>query len=304
MLIRFIGPLLLISILYYTVEVRSVLATLRNVDLKYFLLSFIGVPIAAVLRGVRWRMLLKEFSINMSLAKCMGVTLIAMIVGCIFPLVGNLVKLYFFKNKTVKLAGPLITIVLEKSLDFLVPCSFFLSFLGVRIIKGDDAYGLLDLCLLIAGGTFCLGVFKAVINFPPLFNLISRNVESRFGGYLYHFRQAHSCINWKIFAISIVDFLLANCLQTYFLALAIRACLGFVETIFISTVKQISMLIPVSYFGVGVREAGFIGAFTQLNYGPDTAVSLGAMVLCFQLVLALLGAIIYVVYPMQKETQE
>ncbi|MFW6160622.1 MAG: lysylphosphatidylglycerol synthase transmembrane domain-containing protein [Acidobacteriota bacterium] len=119
---------------FRSVDWKEVLKYLTSVDIKFFVLIVILVPLHFITRAIRWKVLLKQEKPDVSLYSCFAGNAIGFSVTMIFPgRLGELVKpLYLAQKENIRKGFSVGTVVVERIFDIFT-MSFLLGlFLAAR----------------------------------------------------------------------------------------------------------------------------------------------------------------------------
>lgn len=119
---------------FRSVDWKEVLGYLTDVDLKFFILIILLVPLNLVTRAIRWRYLLKHQKADVKFFHMFAGNAIGFTVTLIFPgRLGELVKPFYLAQKEKMRKGFVLgTVVVERTFDILTNCLLLGLFLVAR----------------------------------------------------------------------------------------------------------------------------------------------------------------------------
>ena len=210
--------------------------------------------------------------------------------------VGTFVKSFYLKRDGHGLMVPLISILAEKYYDYLLPLIF--GGISVFLVWGnlDSDIGL-SLFILIS----CVAFFPARkacrLLSPGLLPKRFKDLEQKKGWNLNeHLLKIHDLLNFKIYVYSISAFGLYF-VSIYFLTKAINLELGFFQVVLIMTITSLITLLPISFLGIGTRDAGLLAVFIFFGHTPEQAIALSMALLLLRIAIVFLGSIFWFLDP-------
>ena len=122
--LRLLGPLIFIIILYFYVDLNELKKIFSVLRWRYFGISLALVPPLILLRSSRWRRILINYDISYSRWQCFKVYFVEMVAVMIVAVVGTFSKAVYLKRDGYGLLRPILTIIIEKYYDYLLPLIF------------------------------------------------------------------------------------------------------------------------------------------------------------------------------------
>ena len=99
----------------------------------------------------------------------------------------------------------------------------------------------------------------------------------------------HDILNFKIYIFSIAAFGLYF-VSIFCLTKGLLLDLSFFQVILIMTITSLITMIPISFLGIGTRDAGLIAVFSFFGHTPDQAVALSMALLLLRIAIVLIGS--------------
>ena len=299
-ILHLIGPLIFLYIIFQ-IDYSALLETIKIVRIPLLSLSFILMVLEIIIKSWRWETILAALSIHIAKIKSVELFWLGVFVGVVTPgRTGELIKVYFLKNKGYDIFRSFFSIILDRIIDIV-----FLLFLGVLIF----------IFYLQAIGTY-LFLFASIFLLLITIILTSINKESRTHQFLNHFIKIVIPFDldnynrftfnkfWRgVSGLKVKDILffiiylligwLLYLLSRYAIALSIGLELSFISIITIFVSVAIVSALPVSIAGLGTREAVIIYFFNISGFSLETALAFSLLVFVIDLVVASLGLIPY-----------
>ena len=302
--IRLIGPALLIIFLWRS-DFSLMLAGLSQVKILPLLLSLaLFLPFVAI-KAWRWNLIMAELGMTPPpLGFSMVLYQIGLFLGGTTPgQSGDFIKAWYLRERGLPLAPSLFSIVLDRLFDFLIMALLALLALVAFIDILPDS-------LRIATVAFAAVVFLAtplLIARGPREWLINRLLPlapGRIRAIIVRWRDQFAALSLR--PAPLVRLLLASAgsatltvLRIYLLFLALQFD-RVPATAIISSTALISILqaLPISFSGIGVRDAVLIAILGYYGYPKELALVLSALFLVLNIEHMLIGFIYSLRYPL------
>jgi uncharacterized protein (TIRG00374 family) len=289
---------------------------LWNLDWSMIYSSFLGLnPVFLLLallmqfpviltKALKWKVLMRPYSIEFPLSSAVKAWLVGYTAGIITPgRMGDLTRAYYLKGR-LPLGKSLTTVIADRVIDVLI--LFFLSVLGIVMFVALFATGLgYGMFIPLISVFFVVFVFLLFILSRkglvvrltrPFYRRIVPERHKKKAGRVFHdfykgldiMRKNKRCVMLSV-CISIFSWIFIF-FQFYVLSLSMN--MG-VSLLFISSIIPVIVLLdalPISFSGVGTRDAALIFFLGFVSLSPETAVSFSLLILAFNyLVLAGFG---------------
>jgi uncharacterized protein (TIRG00374 family) len=313
-LLRLIGPAILLYFLL-TTDINKIIANFHDLNWAPVLLSLALYPIFIAVKAWRWNMLMRELGMQAPpLGYAMILYTIGLFLGGATPgQSGDFIKAWYLRERGQPLAPALFSILLDRLFDFLIMA--LLSLLGLVAFLHIFPPQMQSLVRIAT-----IGFATLIIIVTPL--LMARRPRDWMMNrvLLLAPRRARPAIGrWRdqftgldLRPALMAELLLATLgsatstmvrLWLLFYALNINIPL----LAMVSSMALISILqaLPISFSGVGVRDAILIAVLANFNYSRDVALSLSALFLLINLEHIIVGFLISLRYPLgQAPTPE
>ena len=103
-------------------------------------------------------------------------------------------------------------------------------------------------------------------------------------------------LNFKIYSYSILAFGLYF-MSIYFLTKGLNLELSFFQVVLIMTITSLITLIPISFLGIGTRDAGLVAVFAFFGQSPEQAVALSMALLLLRIAIVFMGSVFWFIDP-------
>jgi uncharacterized protein (TIRG00374 family) len=280
LLIRLVGPALLVFVLWRLEGAGAVLAALRPEDAAPIVAAMLLNALNYYFKVLRWDVLLAARGYTYSRLRAWTSFLSSGYVGLMTPgRVGDLLRTQYLRHD---LGMPYADGIALLAVDRLCDLYVLLAFAAVGIVFfGAALTG--DLALVTWLGVAATALGPLLLFMPGLLRraaaVIYRKMPGepdiadfdRFLAGLKHQRVHHivRAVFWTVLAFGI------NYLQGYMLAQALHIELAVLDVVCLLAVSSLLGLLPVSVSGLGVRELFFSLAFPLLGYSAEAGVIYG-----------------------------
>ncbi len=291
-ILQFLGPAILIYILFQ-IDFESLIKQIGLLKWHFLILVIITMILHIITRSLRWQTVLNSLGINISKIQCINLHWLGLFVGVITPgRLGELVKVYFLKNKGFDGFRSFFNIVVDRVIDILTLLSFgvliflfFLKDIGIYVI----CFGIIVLFVMIL--IFLLIGQKSFLNrFLPkdfkeynrfTFNKLIKGIKG------LRIKEIFSFLIYFILAWSF------HFTARYFVALSLGLDLSFIDVSVASILMAIVVILPISVAGLGTREAVAIYVFSLFGLNKEIALIFSLLVFSMDLIVLVPGLIPY-----------
>ncbi len=294
--LRLIGPLIFIILFYVYIDATVLIKVLLASKWSFFILSLALVPPLLFLRSIRWQIILLKYDISYTGWQCFKMYFVEMVAIMVVATVGTFAKAVYLKRDGHGLLLPLLSILAEKYYDYLLPLIFgAISVFLVWIKLGSDI-GLILFILLT-----CLAFIparKACLLLSPRFfpRRLKELLRKKGWNLNEHLIKIHDMLGFKIYVYSMMAFSLYF-ISIYFLTKGLNLELSFFQVVLIMTITSLITLIPISFLGIGTRDAGLLAVFNFFGHTPEQAVALSMALLLLRIAIVFMGSIFWFIDP-------
>jgi len=111
-----------------------------------------------------------------------------------------------------------------------------------------------------------------------------------------HISKIHDNLNFRTYLYSVGAFGLYF-ISIYYLTKGLNLDLLFFQVVLILTITTLIAFIPISFLGIGTRDAGLLVVFKWFAYTAEQAVALSLALLLLRIAIVLMGSIFWVIDP-------
>lgn len=295
-LLRIIGPVIFLLLIYFYVDPDQLKQIILRLKFHFFVLSVILIPALVLIRSLRWKKILEKIEVHYSMWKCFRIYFVGLVTMMVVPTIGTFIKAIYPKQDGHGLINPVLSIIFDKFFDYLLPVVFGLTSAVLIILNIQPNLSMVVLLL-----SACIVFFpakKAVVLFS------TRMVPARFKKLFANkgwnlkekFVEMERALDWKIYILSLSGYI-AYYLAVYFLCQSLSIGLNFSEVVIIETVTAIIAFIPISLFGIGIKDVGLVAAFKIFGHTPEEAIALSLTLLLLRIIVVLMGSIFWFMDP-------
>ena len=300
---RWVGPLLLIWLVWRFADLHTLAATLARARAWPLLIAVALDAVVIHAKLWRWRSLLRSAGVSLSVSRAYMAFLPSLYLGLATPgRVGDALRIQYLKrDHAVGYADGLAVSIIDRLCDVYV----LLAFVALGIVH------LARTASIPFAQTTWLAV--AAVAIAPAFLFVRRVAEpaaqwlyGRFSkgqiheGLSVFFDALRSQIGWNLVGPALLTVLafLTNYLQAWLVANALGIDLSFTDVSALVAISSLLSLLPISISGVGVRESFFALVFPAFGLAATLGIAFGLGFFAVVYVPTLvLGFIAWLVWP-------
>ena len=295
-LLRIIGPIIFLLLIYFYVDPAQLKQIILRLKFHFFVLSVILIPALVFIRSLRWKKILKKIEVHYSTWKCFRIYFVGLVTMMVVPTIGTFIKAIYPKQDGHGLINPVLSIIFDKFFDYLLPAVFGLTSAVLIMLKIQSNLSLVVLLL-----SACIVFFpakKAIVFFSTRMvpNRFKKLLENKGWDLKEKVAEMERALDWKIYILSLAGYIVYY-LTVYFLCQSLSIGLNFSEVVLIESVTSVIAFIPVSLFGIGIKDVGLVAAFKIFGHTPEEAIALSLTFLLLRIVVVLMGSIFWFMDP-------
>lgn len=291
----------ILTYLFRTISLEQVVIVLTSASPGLVLAGLMVMFIVHYLTSVQMAVVLRAQSIDLGTLQVFVINLITGFYGLFLPgyLAGGAIRWYFFSMPGGKRAQAAAAIIVNRLLEIVMLCLVGICFwlidheadvaaealqlmatLGVVLSAAylaSFSRGPHTLARRLLRGQWCPRLIESKVN--KVLDALGRYQGK---GIIWHMRLLALCLLRNLIGIAAL----------YVLAAAIDLNVSFWALGWIRSVIRIVLMIPVSFAGLGVREASFVYLLAPLGVASPQALALSLLVFARALLFALVGALL------------
>ena len=262
----------------FKVGLAESLKAIKALNPIHALSSILILFLAYLLKGLRWRIIMRAYNIDLSIFKSFKLFCIGLFLGFITPArLGDFGRLYYIKKEMKDWKKGLSGLVMDRIFDMVS-----LGLLGIIAIFYYQLN--FDLLSNIKTSEYSLYFFlliAAIILLLILFrNKISQKTSSILNVFNDHKLSILDCI--KAFLMTTIAMVITYCIFNY-IAWAMSIEVNHLGLFLGCILLGIISLLPISILGLGVREVSLIIIFQLHGLAPSSAVGLSLVIFIIHL---------------------
>jgi len=291
----------LIFFLYRRIEFSELRSVLCNVNLLLMIPVFLLLFFNTFISSVKWHILLGADAIQIPLRGLIGSYLVGSFFNVFLPsnIGGDAYRIFDVSRRSLKPVNTFVSVFVDRLSGFcaLAVMGFVFPAAGCLMLPNNKVLILpVMVFALITMIIVALYQQKLLLTMMHLFRLDRitrvRDFTGQFLGSVAAYKQKKNVIA-KIMGVSFVfQFTVILCI--YLLASAIGLDIPF--ALFCVFVPMILLMeaMPVSIYGLGLRDAGYVFFFSQIGRPVEEALSMSLLYVTVTLVYASFGGIVFV----------
>lgn len=319
-----IPPVILVYI-FMKIDINSFIISIKNIELKYYLLGLIFFPLIMIIGGFRWYYLKKRLvdsAIPFSFS--MNNYWIGLSIGFLAPgsIGWDVYRIIAATRKYGKLIRNTFVAVIEK-LSGLTVCSMIIivSFPFLDISSNEVINRIMVFSYVVFFGlvvfTMVAGIFSSRFQFiTKIANRVQRslldrlkNTRFRFSQYLKEENGEEQEVKYNLkkvipgLPVILVSALAIQLVSSYAIFIFLKALnfdLPYYIPMFLSPVMFFIFILPISFGTLGIREGAFIFFYGIFGMDQEAALLLSFLSLSGRLLNVVIGAIILQVSSVKK----
>ncbi|MCL2937250.1 MAG: lysylphosphatidylglycerol synthase transmembrane domain-containing protein [Trichodesmium sp. St15_bin1_1] len=288
-LISLIISLLILIVIYRKIDFTGLIKVFQNSHHIWMIISVSMIIPLTILTAWRLQQLMpkkgKKSSSYLNFGEANQLILGASVLNMILPSkMGDIVKAYFMKQRgNLKGTLSLSIVIFEKACDLvslLIWCVFGLIVYPEKdllfwIMTTGVTSGLIICLLLLSSRKFARIFFHIARKFTP--KKISSKIDDlenswiEMHKYFWHDKQQLTKI-----AVTSIFIWFGHLSQIWFFTLALNASAPFIQSLALSSLAILAGLLPLTFAGVGTRDAAFI-MFYQPYFSQEVGAALGLL---------------------------
>lgn len=304
--VRLIGPLLLIYILART-DVRGIAQVLRDIDLWPLLLSLALMPVFIGVKSWRWNMLIRDLGMQ---PPTFGFSFALYCIGLFYAGAtpgqsGDFLKAWYLRDRGLPLAPTLFSILLDRLFDFTIMAPLaLLSLVAFHNLVPQSVQTLAIIAAVVFILATPLMMARGVRNWG--INLLLPVMPAKLRALLEKWRDQFDVLNLR--PGPMLNLMLASLgsatstmVRIWLLFLALRLNVPILAVVGSTALIALLQVLPISFSGVGVRDAVLVAVLANYGYSSAQAIALSALFLLINIEHIIVGFLVSLRYPLGEK---
>ncbi|MBN2331318.1 MAG: flippase-like domain-containing protein [Candidatus Aenigmarchaeota archaeon] len=288
-LLPFLGILLFLLIVI-NLDIVKMLDLISRIRADYVVISLALLVPVLLLRGEKWRLIIKSYGIEYGLISSTKAWISGFFVGIVTPgRIGDLSRAYYLKkDKGVTIGKSLTTVVVERIIDvvtlFVLACAGLVLIASSYIEAGEMLLYVSVLFMAFIAVVFMMarkGFARSVMR-PLYVRFMPVKYRTLIGRVFNDFYSGMGQISRYRMATAFLTVLVAwsiMILQYQFMAMALGLDLTYLFLLAIVPILALLDIIPVTFSGIGTRDAALIFFLSLVSVSAESAVSYSLLIL-------------------------
>lgn len=301
----------LLAYLLYQADLSSVLEAVQNADWLLLFVPFIMFFVGFCIAAFRWRLFLRLGGSSPPILTLMRISIMALFFNNFFPstIGGDVVKAYESWKGGVSKTMAAATVVVDRMFGVTALALFaFFALLAMEVQFENHT------SLLIAVTLFMVAIATAILLLFVTPRFVLKLIEwaknsqikllAKLGQLTHDVQVAFHDQPWVMLkALGLSVLLQSNVIVAHLLVgLALEIPLDVLAYAVIVPVAIVTMMLPISINGIGVRETAFIFLFGQFGVALATALTFAWIMYGMTLLHGLIGGVLFLFYRRQMPT--
>lgn len=308
-------PLIGIAIFIYllaNLNLPAVAGALLHMNLLFFSIAILITAIDVLIKSFKWKLIFSSYRISVPFSRFLSSWIIGLSLSLITPgKVGDFAKAYYLKDKA-PLGKSLTTVMADRIIDLLT--LFILAVIGLTLfatLYAPSTPLLVTTYILFAAFIAAIIIFsKRRISSAlgrPLFNRFApdgqkEKIRSVYGDFYGGIGLILGRKKILILVIALTFIVwLGSILSIYFMALAVGFTIPYSFLLIVFPVITLLEALPISFSGLGTRDATLIFFFGYISVSPELAVSMSLLYLVVTYIFGGLGFALWSKNPIKLE---
>ena len=315
-LLPVIGIVLFVYILT-RVDIAKVIDGFSRINFIFFGITIVILAAQHPIKALRWKILVDSYGIKFPLIESLRGWMIGYSLSLITPgKVGDFARAYYLKGK-LETGKALTSVMADRVIDVFV--LFVFAIIGISIfvtnyVKNDFLlFGTYTLFALFVAAIFIFSKKSIATTLvrPFYYKLTPQKYKKRakkvyndfYSGIEILFKKKRAILVTTLITIA---FWFVSILGSYTLAIALGLNVSYMFLLIINPIVLIILALPISFSGIGTRDATLIFFFSYLGLTAEVTLSYSIMNLILDYVFAIFGFGLFFKNPikMSKEDKE
>ncbi len=295
--LKLLSLFIFIYILFFQIDITEIIKIFKNSDIRFILIAVLLLILVHIIKSVRFYGLLRFGEISIPLYKCFLIYVVGLYWGMITPgRMGDVVKAYYVKQQGYSLTRGISATIADRIFDlafFLVITLFELIILIKYRLLTVNVHPLVFVSAFIS-------VFILIIiffNHNKFIQLLFRiKVFLKFKEHINIFKSYFTDLLQIKRMIVIIGLTMISWFVYLWviqiLLISYNLIIPFHYTILFFFISTLVSLLPISYAGIGTRDAMLLFLFNLYGYSSENAIQFSFSILFVYICTIIMGVII------------
>lgn len=268
-------------------------SALANVDVSFLLITVACSSATIIVSTYRWQLLLNVFNVGLSFARLLRLILESTFFNLVVPggVAGDVARTLHTRSEASlsKAASAVLTDRLMGLLGFVALSCVSLLFLWNELRAHSLAIPILAVgavfvaCMALIYSRRSMAALSGILKTLPFVGRIFSSLTNALG----HYRGDIGLLFAAFFATLVAHSF--QILSTWFIVLSLGGDISFFAVVLTVPLVALLAAIPITHFGIGIREGGFVLLFGLFNVDATTAILVSVL---FSIVAIIIPALI------------
>ena len=291
-LFRLCGIVLFVVIVF-NIDLKAFISSAKDIKVSYVVVAVILLMLAMVYRALRWYYIIHLFGIRDTLLNTIHIYISSYLFSYSIPgRLGESIKILYYGRSGYPLSNAIYAFLVDKLFDLLILGCVFIPFYTFYFVYREVSVAILVFLLLVIM-TFVLIKQFYFVDKIVTYLLIKMKVNRDFKS--HSFNMTSKSIIFLI-VITLIWYLM-NFYIFNQLAMSINLNISIFYLALVLSASIIVTQIPISFAGIGTRDAVLIFFLSAVSISEEKAVVFSSLILVFGLIHVFVGFIFWMINP-------
>ncbi|MBT4824925.1 flippase-like domain-containing protein [Candidatus Woesearchaeota archaeon] len=291
--------LIIFAVILLNIDYTTVFSILKMINIKYLVGGFVLIILIIVVKSYRWLLITRSLKLKeTNFLKCFYLYNIGIYFGNISPgKLGELFKAVYIKNKENSMLRSFVSTIIDRIYDLLT--LIIIGYLSLFLIsKSFEGYfNLLTIIIVISTiiGIILILFWKKILKLSYRF-ILPKKIKNKSKETFKELINSIKLIKPTDYIVQLVLTLIGWILyfiMIYVLAVSINIDISFYYLAASIAITSLITLIPISFNGLGTRDATLLILFSQIGINKETTVAFSLLIFLINLIMGLPGLILF-----------
>ncbi|MFH1439366.1 MAG: lysylphosphatidylglycerol synthase transmembrane domain-containing protein [Candidatus Woesearchaeota archaeon] len=304
-IVKTIG-LIIFIIIFLNIDYKKFISILSTININYLLTGFALIILLIIIKSYRWLLIIKSLKLkNISFFKCFYLYNIGIYFGNLTPgKLGELLKAMYINNKENSIIKSFISTIIDRLYDLftLIIIGYISLFFISKFFKEYVNFLTIIIIMSIIIVVILTFLWKKILRFIYRF-IIPKKIKNKskdiYMELICSIKSIKPIDYINQFALTFISWIIYFTL-IYFIALSINVDISYYYLAASISITSLITLIPISFNGLGTRDATLLILFSQIGISKETTIAFSLLIFIINLIMGIPGLILFLIKPIRK----